>query len=149
MDYVNREIHIWAFRFVIPPPSASPLDDYYEWRIEGSNGSTFSSAQTWEALRPKEDEKQWADSVFLVKIVWFGGSVPKHSFNMWVANYDRLPTRTRLASWGLQLQTNCCLCSLEPETRDHLLLTCQFSKDVWNQVFSRLNPPSQLFVWGL
>ncbi|CAF1930823.1 unnamed protein product [Brassica oleracea] len=69
MDYVNREIHIWAFRFVIPPPSASPLDDYYEWRIEGSNGSTFSSAQTWEALRPKEDEKQWADSVFLVKML--------------------------------------------------------------------------------
>lgn len=64
---------------------------------------------------------------------------------MWVANYDRLPTRTRLASWGLQLQTNCCLCSLEPETRDHLLLTCQFSKDVWNQILSRLNPPSQLF----
>ena len=64
---------------------------------------------------------------------------------MWVANYDRLPTRTRLASWGLQLQTNCCLCSLEPETRDHLLLTCQFNKDVWNQILSRLNPPSQLF----
>ena len=54
--------------------------------------------------------------------VWFKGSIPKHSFNMWVANVNRLPTRVRLAALGMNVPTTCCLCALEPETRDHLLL---------------------------
>ncbi|XP_048594252.1 uncharacterized protein LOC125577188 [Brassica napus] len=64
---------------------------------------------------------------------------------MWVANLDRLPTRVRLASWGLQIPTTCCLCSSEPETRDHLMLTCQFSREVWKLALGNLNPPVQLF----
>lgn len=67
-----------------------------------------------------------------------------NSFNIWVSNLDRLPTRVRLASWGLQIPTSCCLCSRESETRHHILLTCHFSRDVCKQVL-RLNPPWLLF----
>ncbi|CAN7010591.1 unnamed protein product, partial [Brassica oleracea var. botrytis] len=31
---------------------------------------------------------------------------------------------------GLQIPTQCCLCSTSSETRDHLFLTCQFSMAV-------------------
>ncbi|KAL0835030.1 hypothetical protein Bca101_086919 [Brassica carinata] len=58
---------------------------------------------------------------------------------MWIANADRLPTRTRLASWGMNVPTRCPLCSSHHETRDHLLLACDFSKEIWRWLFDRLD----------
>lgn len=50
----------------------------------------YRSYLMWDDLRPRQNEKQWHD------IIWFKGLVPKHSFTMWVANYDRLITKTSL-----------------------------------------------------
>lgn len=103
----------------------------------------FSSSRTWESMRPKEMAKDWSKSV------WFKGSVPKHAFNMWVAHLNRLPTRQRLATWGICASTSCCLCSQQTETRDHLLITCDFSAVIWNLVFNRLSPTQLLFsTWA-
>ncbi|XP_013650090.1 uncharacterized protein LOC106354643 [Brassica napus] len=74
------------------------------------------------------------------------GAVPKHAFTMWVANDDRLPTRSRLASWGLAVPLTCPFCCALPETRDHLFLSWQYSYDVWSLVFAKCSPPSQTFV---
>ncbi|KAH0939215.1 hypothetical protein HID58_006676, partial [Brassica napus] len=52
-------------------------------------------------------------------------------------NLDRLPTRTRIASWGHQIDTSCCLCSNYPETRDHIFLHCDFSEQLWTLVMRR------------
>ncbi|CAG7864381.1 unnamed protein product [Brassica rapa] len=30
---------------------------------------------------------------------------------MWLATLNRLPTKMRLASWGLNVQTTCCFCN--------------------------------------
>ncbi|KAG5378086.1 hypothetical protein IGI04_025928 [Brassica rapa subsp. trilocularis] len=46
---------------------------------------------------------------------------------MWVTNLNRLPTRDRLSSWGMQVPTACCICSTNPESRDHLMLSCSFA----------------------
>ncbi|XP_018436156.1 uncharacterized protein LOC108808524 [Raphanus sativus] len=74
---------------------------------------------------------------------------PKHAFTMWVTNYDRLPTRTRLQAWGLPVPTTCPLCNTHDETRDHLFLSCCYSDQVWASVFARCNPPAQRFaVWS-
>ncbi|XP_013739251.1 uncharacterized protein LOC106442065 [Brassica napus] len=48
---------------------------------------------------------------------------------MWIANYDRLPTRSRLAAWGLHISPTCPLCSRSDETMDHLLLSCDYSQE--------------------
>ncbi|XP_024009938.1 uncharacterized protein LOC112085143 [Eutrema salsugineum] len=64
---------------------------------------------------------------------------------MWVANLNRLPTRVRLASWGLQVPLTCCLCSTLEENRDHLLLTCDFSIVVWKLALARLKPHHLMF----
>ncbi|XP_013594979.1 PREDICTED: uncharacterized protein LOC106303190 [Brassica oleracea var. oleracea] len=93
--------------------------------------NVFNSQATWEVLRPRQPIQPWHD------IVWFKGAVPKHAFTMWVANYDRLPTRARLVSWGLSIPIMCPFCNAMPETRDHLLLSCQYSFEVWSLVFSR------------
>ncbi|XP_023640572.1 uncharacterized protein LOC111831144 [Capsella rubella] len=64
---------------------------------------------------------------------------------MWVSQLDRLPTRSRLLSWGLQVPAHCCLCSRDSETRLHLFLSCPFSRCIWEKVFERLRLPPLLF----
>lgn len=65
---------------------------------------------------------------------------------MCIVNYDRLPTRNRLASWGISVPSNCPFCSREVETRDHMLLFCEYSFDVWSEVFNRCYPPTSMFT---
>ncbi|XP_048611388.1 uncharacterized protein LOC125585772 [Brassica napus] len=101
------------------------------------------SSTTWDMLRRREDTKSWVD------VVWFKGAIPKLSFNMWIANYDKLPTRSRLAAWGLPISANYPFCSNYEETRDHLLLSCQYSKAIWTEIFIRCDPPqSPLANWS-
>lgn len=57
---------------------------------------------------------------------------------MWIAQYDRMPTRARLLSWGLGNSANCCLCDSAIESRDHLLLRCEVSKQIWTLILRRL-----------
>ncbi|KAL9816934.1 putative RNA-directed DNA polymerase [Arabidopsis thaliana] len=121
-------------------PTLSGELDVYDWVVEDKLCNGFSSAKTWAALRPRSDVVSWA------KTVWFKGATPKHAFHMWVTNLDRLPTKTRLASWGMQLQTTCGLCSLDIEDRDHLFLTCEFACFLWHTVSVRLELPAFSFV---
>ncbi|KAF3592529.1 hypothetical protein DY000_02023160 [Brassica cretica] len=57
---------------------------------------------------------------------------------MWVTNLNRLPTRDRLSSWGMQVPSCCCICTTEPESRDHLMLSCPFVLTLWAEIRIRL-----------
>ncbi|XP_018461220.1 uncharacterized protein LOC108832226 [Raphanus sativus] len=121
-------------------PLSLDIDDGYEWLASDSSVPIFSSFSTWEALRSKMEVKDWHD------VVLFKGALPKHVFTMWTANYDKLPTRARLAGWGMQISPLCAFCSNAMETRDHLFLSCAYSLDVWSEVFARCNPPTSPFT---
>ncbi|XP_019084027.1 PREDICTED: uncharacterized protein LOC109125862 [Camelina sativa] len=69
----------------------------------------------------------------------------KMLFSMWVCHLDRLPTRSRLVSWGMQVSPLCVICSREVETQYHLFLSCPFSRAIWDRVFVRLKLPPRLF----
>lgn len=105
--------------------------------------SGFPSSKTWDALIQRQPERDWFE------LMWFKGSVPKHSFNMWVCHLNRLPTRHRMASWGLNISSDCCLCLLHSESRDHLFISCTYAAEIWSLVFSRLTPSHQrLCSWA-
>lgn len=93
---------------------------------------SFSSSATWNYLKPSEAPVQWD------KVVWFRGHVSKHAFTFWIVQRDRLPVRKRLLQWRINTTCLCCNYSSNPETRDHLLLQCDFSKQVWNKVLLKL-----------
>ena len=57
---------------------------------------------------------------------------------MWVANYDRLPTRCRFAAWDTSIVKTCLLCGHYDESRDHLFLRCSFSEHIWKEITIRL-----------
>ncbi|KAF3535440.1 hypothetical protein F2Q69_00022177 [Brassica cretica] len=124
----------------VSPPRITDVEDSYSWKINGTVCNGFSSSKTWDAVRPREPPKAWASTV------WYKGAVPKQAFNMWLATLNRLPTKGRLVSWGLNINPSCDLCNSSVETRDHLFLSCRFSLHMWAEVFSRLSPRQAPFI---
>lgn len=135
----DHAVSLQIFLSSISLPSASHEVNSFDWYIDDKSCSGFSSSRTWEVLRHKVPEKDWA------KLIWFKGSTPKHAFHMWLTNLDRLPTRSRLASWGLPVPIDCCLCAGSEETRDHLFLHCPFTQIIWNCSLLRLKLPLIMF----
>ena len=124
-------------------PQQTTLPDSYYWVVDGKDCRGFSSYMTWKALRPRSTIKGWAKSI------WYSGAVPRQTFNMWLANLNRLPTKLRLAAWGLNVQTTCCLCNRFEESRDHLFLTCTYATDLWRLIFARLDRQQALpITWS-
>ncbi|XP_020877174.1 uncharacterized protein LOC110227421 [Arabidopsis lyrata subsp. lyrata] len=144
----DNALTLHVYLTTISLPTASLDDDTFDWVVEDKICNGFSSSKTWDVLRPRADAVNWFNSV------WFKGATPRHSFNMWVANLDRLPKKARLARWGLNIDTICGLCTNHHEDRDHLFLTCDFALFLWNAVSTRLHLPqidfttwSELMAW--
>ncbi|XP_048611796.1 uncharacterized protein LOC125586052 [Brassica napus] len=109
-------------------PSSTDRHDVFKWYVNDKYLDSFSTSKTWEVVRPRGTRVDWES------VVWFSGHIPKHAFNMWVANYDRLPTRCRLAAWDTSIVKTCLLCGHCDESRDHLFLRCSFSKQIWKEI---------------
>ena len=127
------------------PICSSEVDDIYMWKPGNRVASiSFSTADTWEALHPQ------GEPVFRHRQVLFQGRIPKHAFITWVIARNRLGTRDRMKSWGLQVPPTCILCNKAAETRKHPFFDCSYSSEVWVFFCSRLsiNPPV-LFEDGL
>ncbi|KAF8087894.1 hypothetical protein N665_0564s0029 [Sinapis alba] len=139
----QQEVDLHSYLTTIALPLPYDIIDMFEWIAGDSPLCTFRSSSTWEVLRPREEPKDWVD------VVWFKGSVPKFAFTMWVANYDRLPTRSRLAAWEIPISADCPSCPTVPETRDHIFLSCDYSFEVWREVMSRCDaPPLRFSDWS-
>ncbi|XP_033134016.1 uncharacterized protein LOC117127540 [Brassica rapa] len=121
-------------------PSLSQDDDVFHWVIDGDAMPRYSASRTWEELRNRAPLVSWSTSV------WFKMATPRHAFLMWIAHNDRMPTRVRLSSWGLGTSTSCCLCDSALETRDHLLLGCEISEQIWKLVLQRLGCTHSAFM---
>lgn len=130
------QAHLSSIRL---PLSAAEVD-LYSWVIEGTKFAKFPTGKTWDVVRPTKNTKDWSTTI------WFKGATPRNAFTMWVSQLNRLPTRARLASWGLPISSVCCLCSDYEETRDHLLLRCSFSSQIWYMVQSRLRLRPCIFI---
>ncbi|KAL0654823.1 hypothetical protein Bca4012_075407 [Brassica carinata] len=144
----NRNRLITLIREFLPdavPIISSEVDDIYLWKPGNSVAtSSFSTADTWAALHPQGED------VFWHRQVWFQGRIPKHAFITWVCARNRLGTRDRMRSWGLQVHSSCILCNTGDETRQHLFFDCTYSSEVWALFCSRLNvQPPVLFEDGL
>jgi len=63
---------------------------------------------------------------------------PKCKFFIWLVIHDRCWTAARRKKHGLQDDDACVLCAQAPETIDHLLVECSFSRDLWFNFFHRV-----------
>ncbi|XP_023640369.1 uncharacterized protein LOC111831086 [Capsella rubella] len=112
------------------------VKDTYLWaRPHGDPRNQFNFAETWKLVKTHSQEVTWHHQV------WFSGSIPKHSFILWLSCLDRLPTLSRLRKWGILEDDTCYLCEIYFETRDHLFLTCPYSYDLWRWGLEKLQIP--------
>ncbi|XP_043693164.1 uncharacterized protein LOC122643620 [Telopea speciosissima] len=88
----------------------------------------FSIKTAWESIR------QQGAAVIWHRLVWFSSTQTRFAFITWLVFHRRLTTKCRLASWGAAIDTTCSLCLEAPETIDHLLFQCSFSKKIWKEI---------------
>ncbi|KAF8722498.1 hypothetical protein HU200_022325 [Digitaria exilis] len=72
------------------------------------------------------------------KGIWKSRAPNKCKFFLWLALHDRCWTVDRRRRHGLQDTDACALCHTEPETINHLLITCSFSREVWLMALSAI-----------
>eukprot|EP00253_Pinus_taeda_P013029 PITA_13029 len=65
------------------------------------------------------------------RIIWERNWWPKVSMFIWLATKNKILTWDRIQKKGFIGPSRCCLCKLEEETRDHLLIHCPFAKTLW------------------
>ena len=129
----ENQVSILAF---LSGLTISTADDFYVWEIDRIVSAKYTTGLVYQKLRGDYTHIPWT------KAVWIKGGIPKHCFMVWLVVLNRCPTRNRLQSWGLQTDTNCLLCGLHPESRDHLYFDCPYSWELWSTTATRftLNP---------
>jgi hypothetical protein len=63
--------------------------------------------------------------------LWKEGAPLVHKLHLWFSIQDRLWTADRLQRRGMQQPSACVLCCQEPETANHIVVQCPFSREIW------------------
>ncbi|XVE83810.1 hypothetical protein DITRI_Ditri16bG0117100 [Diplodiscus trichospermus] len=109
------------------------------WRYQGNK---YMAAKVWKEIRPKQSKISWC------RMIWASPSIPKHAIIAWMAILDRLPTKDRLATWGLEVDVGCVLCEREVESRDHIFFGCCYSKAVWKEILKLCGLERGVLTWN-
>ncbi|XP_021985804.1 uncharacterized protein LOC110881999 [Helianthus annuus] len=80
-----------------------------------------------------QNEVQWSS------MVWFPQAIPRHSFFLWLLVNKKLKTQDVMARWcasgNINFNLMCCsLCSLGPDSHEHIFFECTYGSQVWNGV---------------
>jgi hypothetical protein len=98
----------------------SPDRVIWRWSRDGS----FSTASAYRAFFSGEHTIPGARSLHKTR------APGKCRIFIWLALHDRVWTSARRKSHNLQDDDRCALCDQQPETIDHLLVGCSFSRDL-------------------
>ena len=132
----ERQVLLSAFISTITFSSAS---DKAIWVVNGLPCLSFSSKDVWNSIRGSRALCSWAS------LVWHKAVIPKHATTTWTFILNRNPTLDRMASWGYDIESDCLLCGVAQEARNHLFFECSFSAQVWNLLTRKLGifaPPT-------
>ena len=98
----------------------------YTWIWTAESSAIFSFSSAWDHVR------QFGELFALHDMVWFPHSNPMMSSCLLKGILDKLPTRSRLYSFGILNSDSCVLCNSDSETRDHLFFACPYSAYLWS-----------------
>ncbi|KAL5549525.1 hypothetical protein UlMin_004756 [Ulmus minor] len=107
-----------------------PKPDKWIWTPESSGKFSAHSAYLSANCRRFNSLMQIPRSCWL-RIWGHKKLLPRHKLNWWLFLSDCFPTRAKLNSIFSIENTNCPICSSEPETINHLLFFCVFSRHWW------------------
>lgn len=90
--------------------------------IQWNNQSNIKISDVWSSIRSVGSEVPWYD------LVWHNLMIPKYAFLMWLIVKNRLFTRDRMSTFGIQTSLNYLLCANDNESVQHLFFNCSFSQ---------------------
>lgn len=105
--------------------------DTFSWRL--TPDGAYSSASAYGAMFLGSSRPLGA------KEIWKTSAPPKVRFFFWLVMHGRCWTAERRHRHGLQDSGSCIFCDQLPETMDHLLIGCNYSKEVWSIFLSKLH----------
>ncbi|KAJ9537654.1 hypothetical protein OSB04_030387 [Centaurea solstitialis] len=110
-------------------PSLVNTSDQVMWLNSHHLPCRFSIKEVWRSLQGNWEVVPWYD------FVWFKRHIPKHSFCLWLAILNRLPTQDRLLNWGFNpARLLCPFCNAIIDSRNHLFFECGFSASFWRLI---------------
>lgn len=98
------------------------VKDKFIWRF-GSDG-VYSASSACKAMFVGSTHLRGA------KQLWKASVPPRVKFFFWLAVHERCWTASRRKKRGLQDSDACALCNQEPETMNHLLVHCVYTREV-------------------
>nr|XP_040244102.1 uncharacterized protein LOC109755903 [Aegilops tauschii subsp. strangulata] len=118
-------IHLWIRLCQITLTDA-PDTITWPWTLTG----VYSARSCYKALFAGSTiEPSW-------KLTWKSWAPLRVKVFLWLAFQGRCWTADRLARRGLAHAPLCLLCDQEPETMEHLLAGCPFSRQAWHEILS-------------
>ncbi|KAJ9561591.1 hypothetical protein OSB04_006751 [Centaurea solstitialis] len=129
----------WVTRFSVLanvplPISQHDVRDRFCWDVNEYANGEFTVQRAYKSFVGHFPSVPWWRSV------WFKAHIPKHSFCLWTACLERLPTQDRIATWKDEPpDLKCSLCGINNDSHDHLFFECTFSRQVWLQVMDKVH----------
>jgi hypothetical protein len=116
---------------VLEQVQLSSEPDTFVWRFSGDGA--YSAASAYGAM--------FLGSAALLgaKEIWKTAAPPRVRFFFWLTMHGRCWTGDRRFRHGLQDSNACVSCDQAPETMDHILLGCVFSRQVWSICLARVH----------
>jgi hypothetical protein len=116
---------------VLEQVQLSSEPDTFVWRFSGDGA--YSAASAYGAM--------FLGSAALLgaKEIWKTAAPPRVRFFFWLTMHGRCWTGDRRFRHGLQDSNTCVSCDQAPETMDHILLGCVFSRQVWSICLARVH----------
>ncbi|XP_058785008.1 uncharacterized protein LOC131659909 [Vicia villosa] len=81
----------------------------------------------YRELRGEKDPTPW------YKFFYQNAAKPRARFIMWIALWDRLPTKSRLARFGIITNVEYMFCRME-DTQEHLMFDCGVTRNIWRLI---------------
>lgn len=103
------------------------------WTIASQEQFKFSTM--WNEIRLQEQKDR------TYKLLWYNSTKTaiKFCYTTYMAYMYRLSTSDRLLAWGIDIDSNCNLCSIQIEMHNHLFIECEYSTYLWKALLNKLD----------
>ncbi|KAM0843694.1 hypothetical protein ACQ4PT_057533 [Festuca glaucescens] len=124
VDATVQFFHLWDAIAGVQLADATTDTFRWKWTADGS----FSSRSAYRSMF------QGSTALAGAANIWNADAPMPYKFHAWLTRRQRCWMADRLAQHGLPSHISCPLYGIQPETLDHISLTCPYAAAVWGGV---------------